>query len=409
VAAPTTGEPFSRSAATDVAIIGGGYTGLNAAIRLAGAGLDVTLLEAEHPGWGASGRNGGFCCLGGSIVPEAALARRFGADAPTQWETLQDQAVTHVDDLIRAQGIEVDRHSDGETVLAHSAKSWARLKKANDASARLIEASDLAEHGLGGDWFGAMTTPTGFALNPRKYHTGLWDLAARSGVRLFSHSPVTGLTNGNSWHLTTPKGVLRADQVVLATNGYSADDLPDWLRARYLPVQSSVIVTRPLTRQEQEDQGWWSDQMAYDTRQLLHYFRKLPDDRFLFGMRGGLTAKAREQKAISTRIRSDFARLFPAWAQIDITHEWSGLVCLMADLLPFVGPVPGHAGLFAAMGYHGNGVAMGSYAGDLLARHMLEKAPLPDMLCAPPGRFPLGRFRRHLLRPAYLMADLFDL
>ncbi|WP_347220921.1 NAD(P)/FAD-dependent oxidoreductase, partial [Mycolicibacterium poriferae] len=90
----------------------------------------------------------------------------------------------------------------------------------------------------------------------------------------------------------------------------------------------------------------------------LHYFRKLPDGRFLFGMRGGRTATPRARAAIARKIRRDFHAMFPAWHGVEITHDWSGLVCLMANLPPFAGPVPGHPGLFAGLGYHGNGVAM---------------------------------------------------
>jgi glycine/D-amino acid oxidase-like deaminating enzyme len=203
-----------------------------------------------------------------------------------------------------------------------------------------------------------------------------------------------------------------AKQVVLATNGYSSEDLPDWLRARYLPVQSSIIVTRPLSDTDLAAQGWTSDQMAYDSRKLLHYFRLLPERRFLFGMRGGLRATPTAQRAISTKIRADFHRLFPAWQGVEITHEWSGLVCLMPGLTPFVGPVPGHDGLFAGMGYHGNGAAMGSYSGALLGAIVAGETPdgpWPEAMRRPPNRFPLGRYRRALLAPAYWAAEAFDL
>ena len=223
---------------------------------------------------------------------------------------------------------------------------------------------------------------------------------------------MTGLRrDGARWRLTTPLGTVTADRVILATNGYSSEDLPPWLRARTLPVQSSVIVTRPLTQAEQQAAGWWSSQMAYDTRFLLHYFRLMPDGRFLFGMRGGLRATPRAQGRVMRRIRADFERMFPAWSQVEITHHWSGLVCLMRNLVPFVGAVPGHAGLFAALGFHGNGVAMGSYLGARLADAVLGRSPrgpVPAFIAAPPKRFPFGTSRRALLAPAYTAAALLD-
>ena len=234
---------------------------------------------------------------------------------------------------------------------------------------------------------------------------------SKPGRRCLPTARLTGLHRDGAWTLRVGAQRVRADSVVLATNGYSSEDLPDWLSGRYLPVQSSVIVTRALTEPEQQAQGWWSQQMAYDSRVLLHYFRLMPDGRFLFGMRGGLDASARARQAIRAQIRKDFARMFPAWADVEITHDWDGLVCLMRGLVPFVGQVPGHAGLYAAMGFHGNGVAMGSYAGAHVAALVTgrDAGPAPAFLRQPPARFPLGRFRRVLLRPAYMAASVLDL
>ncbi|MBS0125700.1 NAD(P)/FAD-dependent oxidoreductase [Thetidibacter halocola] len=418
--APLHWPALEGDAQADVAVIGGGFTGLSTALHLAQAGVSVALLEAEHPGWGASGRNGGFCCLGGAKASAGMLRRRFGDDGLREWRATEMAAIDTVQDLLEAYAIDVDRHSQGETLLAHSPRAWAAMQDGAAETAALYGViptltprEELRQQGLAGDWFGALTTPLGFALNPRKLHSGLAGAASAAGARLCAHSPVTGLhREGRGWRLDTPSGSVRADKVVLATNGYSSEDLPDWLRARYLPVQSSVIVTRPLTQAEQEAQGWTSAQMAYDSRTLLHYFRLMPNGRFLFGMRGGLRATPQAQEAISRRIRADFARMFPAWAGVEITHEWSGLVCLMAGLTPFVGAVPDHPGLFAGMGFHGNGVAMGCHAGRLLASLVQGRspdAPYPTAMRAVPRRFPLGRARRALLAPAYLLAGALDL
>ncbi len=401
----------------DVAIIGGGFTGLNAALGLAQSGLNTAVFEAMSPAWGASGRNGGFCCLGGSMLPQKHMRKRFGDAATDDWHKAQIASIHHVQSLLTDHSIDADTHSQGETCVAHSARAWramqseaAEIETHYGLSPTLIPKNDLAQSGLGGPWYGAMTTPLGFALNPQKYHNGLAQLAQGAGVQLFGQSPITALCPSDTgWTLTSGPHTITAKRIVLATNGYSSDDLPDWIGARYLPVQSSIILTRPLSRDEQQAAGWWSSQMVYDSRQLLHYFRLLPDGRFLFGMRGGLRATPAAQAKINRKIRRDFNKMFPAWAHIDITHEWSGLVSLMSDLVPFVGPVPDHPGLFAAMGYHGNGVAMSSYCGHLLAQHMINNQPLPKVLSRPPSRVPLGRYRRYLLAPAYAISELFDL
>jgi glycine/D-amino acid oxidase-like deaminating enzyme len=392
---------------------------LNAALVLAKAGVEATVIDAEQPGWGASGRNGGFCCLGGSKLSGGMMARRFGQDQRAEWHKTELAAVDHVDALLSDNQINADRHSDGETLLAHTPKAMQDILASRDdakstygVTPEIIAAEELRQRGLGGTFYGGITLPIGFALNPAKYHAGLAQSAQAVGVQLFGQSPALSIVRtGATWRVTTPTGTITADKVILATNGYSSEDIPDWLRARYLPVQSSIIVTRPITQSEQDRQGWTSLQMCYDSRILLHYFRLMPDGHFLFGMRGGLRATPNAEATLSRKIRADFHTLFPEWRDIDISHEWSGLLCLMRRLTPFAGAVPDHPGLFAAMGYHGNGVAMGSYLGARLAETMVGQrpsGPLPAFLSAPPARFPLGTLRRLLLAPAYSAATLFD-
>ncbi|ETX26950.1 NAD(P)/FAD-dependent oxidoreductase [Roseivivax isoporae] len=407
-------------ASAEVAVIGGGFTGLSAALHLAEAGSDVALLEAETPGFGASGRNGGFCCLGGSKASDAMLRKRFGPAGLAGWHDTEKAAIETVRGLIARHGIDADTHSRGETILAHTARAWQRLRQeaatagaAYGVAPELIPRAELGAHGLGGPFHGALTLPLGFALHPRKYHSGLARAADGAGARLHAQTPVTRIRRAEGrWRLETPRGSLTAERVIVATNGYSSEDVPDWLEARTMPVQSTIIVTRPLTDDEAAAQGLTSAQMAYDTRVLLHYFRRLPDGRFLFGMRGGLTARPGEQAAISARIRRHFHEMFPAWRGVEITHEWSGLVCLMANLTPYAGPVPDMQGVFAGLGYHGNGVGMSSHTGRILAalaRGRAPETPWPAVMRKTPKRFPLGAHRRMLLRPTYFLAGLADL
>jgi len=205
-------------------------------------------------------------------------------------------------------------------------------------------------------------------------------------------------------------GAIKASTVLICTNGYSSEDVPPWMAGRYMPAQSTVLVTRPLSEAELQAQGWTSDQMSYDTRHLLHYFRLMPDRRFLFGMRGGLRSSVQAEAAIRRKVRQDFRRMFPAWADVDVTHMWSGMVCLSRDLVPYVGPVPEQPGLFAGFAYHGNGVAMGTYCGRALARLVLGQEPgLPDPIARDPAPFPLGPWRRALLPPVYALMAFADL
>ena len=403
--------------ACDVAVIGGGFTGLSAALHLAEAGADVALFEAETPGFGASGRNGGFCCLGGAKASRNQLVRAFGTTGLAEWNATEKAAIATVDGLIDRFALRVDRHSNGETLLAHSPRAWDTLRRDADTTAaaygvtpRVTPRPELATAGLNGPFHGALTVPLGFALNPRKFLNGLARAAQDAGARLYSQSPVRGIGGADGvWRLRMVRGTVTARQIVLATNGYSSEDVPRWLRGRYLPVQSSVLVTRPLTEAEQQAQGWTSSQMAYDTRFLLHYFRKMPDNRFLFGMRGGLRATPRADARTLDQLHRDFRAMFPAWGNVAVTHRWQGLVCLMPGLTPFCGEVPGMPGVYAGMGFHGNGVAMGTHTGRLLADLVQGHGQsIPRVIRPVPRRMPLGRYRRALLWPAYTVAKWLD-
>lgn len=406
------------STRADVVIIGAGFTGLSAALHLVQAGMDVVVLEAETLGYGASGRNGGFCCLGGSKLSHSAIARQHGPEGAREWARTEVAAVDTVRGILDDHRINADVHSDGETLLAHNQRAFAGLQKhaieqktLYGVTPELAGKSDLAGLGIGGDFYGALTLPIGFALNPRKYHAGLAIAAQSAGARLFQNSPCDSIREENGhWICKTSQGQVQADKVLIATNGYSSEDVPDWLAGRTMPVQSSIILTHVLSDAEKQAQGWTSSQMCYDTRTMLHYFRMLPDGRFLFGMRGGLTATPREQAKISRKIRENLHRLFPAWSDVPITHEWSGLLCLTSKLAPYVGPVSGMTGMFAAFGYHGNGVAMGSHSGKLAADLIAGNSTgIPALMAKEPRRFPLGKNRRLLMRPAYLAAELLDL
>ena len=399
----------------DVAIVGAGFTGLNAALRLAENGVDVVVLDAQHIGWGASGRNGGFCCLGGGGAGDAHLDRKYGKQARLAFRHTEMRAVDHVSDLISRLNLDVDRHSKGETELAHRARDVRDFETAARAieenygvTPQLTSKNGLHAAGMNGPFHGALTIPVGFGLNPRKYLIGVAKAAQAAGVRMFGNTSVSRIDGTN---LHTKRNRICAQNVIVATNGYSSEHLPKWLAARYMPTQSNVLITRPITASEQANQGWTTSQMAYDTRHLLHYFRLMPDGRFLFGMRGGLRSSASAEANSRARVIRDFRRIFPEWSKVEVTHAWSGMVCVSRHLLPFAGPVPGHPGVFAALCYHGNGVAMGSFCGAKLADAILGQTndPLPDIIQRPLAKFPLGRARRLLLPGVYAGYALADL
>ncbi|MTI45502.1 glycine/D-amino acid oxidase-like deaminating enzyme [Roseibium hamelinense] len=408
-------------AAFDFAIVGAGFTGLSAAIALTGAGASVCILEAGRVGWGASGRNGGFCCLGGSKLSDRQMVRRYGLDQARAYFDYQCEAIEAVSNRLESYQIEADRHSHGEIYLAHRPSDFAGfaeearfLDDSYGIKARVLSPGDLRTEGIAGPEFhGGLHVPVGFALNPMKYVQGLARKARARGVRIYARSPATGIEPAldGAWSLKTPEGTVRAGKVILAGNAYAREDTPAWLKGRLFPVMSSILVTRPLTDAELSDQGWTSDLMASDTRTLLHYFRLLPDRRFLFGTRGGLFETQSSLSRMHAAARDDFDRMFPAWRGVETSHAWYGHVCLTRDLVPYVGPVPRMDGVFAAMAWHGSGIAMASLSGEKLAELALGRIgqdSLPQAITAPPRKFPLPALRGAYLQGAYWWYALQD-
>jgi glycine/D-amino acid oxidase-like deaminating enzyme len=418
-APPPEYAPLEGDLETEVAIIGGGYTGLSAAYHLAKEhGIKAVVLERAYPGWGASGRNGGFCCMGGSKLSWKKIISTYGLDQARAFHQVQAESTRLVGALLTAEKIDADRTGNGEIALAHRPSVLAEMATdrkfmANAFGAQhvLLDRDALVAQGFAGPHFhGGLANPIGFGLNPFKYVTGLAAAAAAQGARIAAHSPVTGWTRETYGHrLTTPKGSVRAAKVLIATNGYTPEDLHDDFGGRLLSALSSIVVTRPLTETELRAAGWHSTTPAYDLLNLLHYFRLLPDGRFLFGSRGGLSAEPGALERQSAAIQADFRRYYPAWREVEITHRWSGLVCLSADLLPHIGAWAEEPGIYFSVAYHGNGVALASWSGRNAARLIATgENAAPAMLQKAPPRFPLAFLRPLYLRAAYLKFGLDD-
>lgn len=406
-------SPLPDSRRCDVAIIGAGFTGLNAALGLVrDHGLDVCVVDAGYPGFGASGRNGGFCCIPAAKLELDEMTDRFGLDETRRFFRAQIDATEHVGQVLDTLDIEADVHSrGGELGLAHSADAFEELAEEADilrdlagVAPRIVPRAELRQIGADGPEFhGGLILPIGFGLNPMKYLRGLADSVADAGAAIHGQTEVRGLRLKDGAHtLVTPRGEITARHVIVATNGYTAETVPDWLGGRLLPVLSNILVTRPLTEDELDAQGWTTDFMCGDTRTLLHYFRLMPDRRFLFGGRAGVSAKGDDLDRHHGRLRADFDRMFPAWADVEDTHRWSGFVCLTRNLTPFVGRIPGFETAWAGLAFHGNGVATGSWSGARLAELVAgttAETDLPAVFRNPPARFPLP-----FLRPLYLHA-----
>jgi glycine/D-amino acid oxidase-like deaminating enzyme len=406
--------PLSQDFQCDIAIIGGGYTGLSAAIELAENGVDVCLLEAGAIGWGASGRNGGFACIGSHKLSYKTMISRYGLDATKDFHNAMRDSVDLVADNATRHNIDIWKQGSGEITLAHLPDRFEELRtdqefyrKIFGENNQLLSVGELKEQGMHGPHFhGGLQGPTGLGIHPLNYARGLACAAHKAGVKLFPRSKLIRWEQQEGKHvLYTEQGKLIAKQVIVATNGYTPEDISKRHAGRILPALSNIIVTRPLTDGELQEQGWTSSTMAYDSRQLLHYFRLLPNNRFLFGGRGGTDSSSASAAGYQQHIIQTFHHLFPAWGQAEITHFWRGHVCLSYDRVPYVGALDDKKTVWTALAYHGNGVAMGSWSGRALARMMLNKTAntkVPAVITRRLAKFPLPMFRPYYLKGAYL-------
>ena len=407
---------------TEVAVIGGGYTGLAAAYRLAGThGLDTVVLEANEIGWGASGRNGGFALITLGKVGLEERIRCWGIEAARRSITLGVEAIETVRELIAREHIACDPGKDGSLVVAHRASAVADVQERvrlyrevlGYPHVEFLDRARLDSDGYlrGPEAFGALHTRNAFGLHPLKYVRGLAAAALRRGATLCARSPVVAWRREGGEHvLVTPRGAVRAHTVVMATNGYTPEGLHPFFRGRVLPATSNIIVTRPLTEAEWHDVGMLTTRVYSDTRKLLFYWRRLPDDRLLFGGRAGVLDTPASLRRCRRRLEAHVAAKWPALRGVASEYFWSGKVCLSYDLMPHVNRADGDPSVAYALAYQGSGVAMSTYCGGLVADLVAGKdVPRETPLTAATlPRFPLPYLRSAYLAGAYVVYGVKD-
>ncbi|MCF4165182.1 FAD-binding oxidoreductase [Zavarzinia compransoris] len=409
--------PLKGTVQAEVAVIGAGVTGLNAALALARAGVSAVVVDAAPLGWGASGRNGGFCCLGSSKRSWQQIIRQFGLAEARRFFNLQAAAIDHVRDVIAEHAIACDKGPPGELIFAHHRHARARLEAEAEmmrdvfrVDALMMSRADLREFGLvTGENRPGLMVPHGFPLHPLKYLHGLARAVLAAGVPVHGESPVTAWTREGARHrLVTPGGEVLADRVAVATAGFTREDLSPAFAGRLLPVLSNIIVTKPIDRAARIAQGFTSRTMCADSRRLLHYFRLLPDGRLLFGARGGISAAPGAEPAMKARLEGDLARMFPAFAGVGVDYFWRGLTDITFDRLPHLGTVE-DGSVHYLLGFHGNGLAMGSLGGAMMGARLAGlPVDLPAAISRPLPRFPLSALRQTYLRAAYAAYGLGD-
>ncbi|MBE9476021.1 MAG: FAD-binding oxidoreductase [Proteobacteria bacterium] len=406
--------PLTDSHTCDVAVIGGGYTGLNAAMHLAKAGARVCVAEAGHFGWGASGRNGGFCANTSTKKSFSEIITAYGIEGAHDIVRAQEEAIEQVRSFCDAAGIPSDTpDKNAELAVAHTPYQLEQLRIESDEVNQLLglkttvmDKQELTAFGAKSPaFYGGMILPWGFGLHPLNYLHALADSTIDAGATLSPETAIQSVTRQNGHYILTAKNsIITAKKIIIATNGYTAETIPSWSKGRILPAVSSILVTRPITQSEQAAQGWTTHHMSYDTRTLLHYFRLLPDGRMMFGGRGATSGDLTKQHAFFPELRRQFDEIFPAWAKIETDYQWSGFIGLNRKKALFLGPIDTDQTAWASLAYHGSGVAMASWGGKAIAQLLLGQktlAQLPRLYTDPSHKFPFDFLRPQYLKLAY--------
>lgn len=401
---PADDGQVAGDSSVDVAIIGGGYTGLSAALALArDHGIKATVLEARSSAWGCSGRNGSFARISGGRVAWSSLIKTYGANVAKAYFDELRQGLDTVRSLIADGGIDCARQPEGVYKVATFGAHAAALRREEELynnvlgyAARYVDANGLRGVHEGPESHGALYLPDGFSLNPLELARGLHRMARDHGARIHTNSPVTDwISEGDTHRLVTPTGTIRAKRVIVATNGYTSSQLHARLTARVLPVHSQIIVTAPMS-DAQVEASLPSGKCMFDTRELLFYYRRLPDNRMLFGGRSAISGKDAAAPRHRQYLHDAMTQKFPALAGIDVAHWWGGWVAVTRNSLPFCYKVPGMGDVFTAGGYAGSGVSFSIHLGTKLAL-MAAGRPFEtgaSFLTREPERYPFAAFIR---------------
>jgi glycine/D-amino acid oxidase-like deaminating enzyme len=375
-AAPLAADGGERPPSTaDVAVVGAGYTGLAAALRLARGGRSVVVLEAAAPGEGASTRNGGITS-GNIKIPFSTLIDTYGLDLAVALYAEGKRARQALQELIDGERIACDYQACGRFTGANTPAHYGELAREADLlrkhvgiEAEMVTRAEQTRE-LGTDhYFGGEVRPDVGALHPALFHKGLLERAKAAGAVVVGRARVRAVVPvGRGFEVATAKGSVIVRDALIATNGYTGPATP-WFHRRVIPIRSQIIATEPL-RPDVMKRLMPKGRVLGDTGRLYNYYRPSPDGRrILFGGRAG--ADKVDPRLSGAHLYRNLVAVFPELAGVGITHSWSGYVAYTFDLLPHVGR---HDGVHYALGYCGSGVVWAPWLGDKAALRILGRA-----------------------------------
>lgn len=358
----------------DAAIIGGGYTGLSAALTLAKRGVSVVVLEAETMGWGASSRNGGMTLTGLKPAMQTVI-KKYGREMAKELFQCSLDSVDTVEMIIKEEAINCGFARTGHLLAANKPRHFNALKHEVEFMAKefnhkvhLVPPSELKSEIGSNIYHGALVDDVSAGLNPAQFVAGLTGAAQKAGAMLCARARVNKLRRGeNRFVIETERGTLSAESVFVATAGYTGNVVKK-LQRKIIPIGSFIIATERLSDEIARELSP-KNRMIFDYKHYLNYFR-LWDNRMIFGGRAAFfpeTSKTVERSA--EILRREMIQVYPQLKDVKVDYTWGGTLDFAFDQMTHVGELDG---VYYSLGYAGHGVAMGTYLGKTVAEAMLN-------------------------------------
>ncbi len=385
-----------ESERADVCVIGGGYTGLSAALNLAEQGMDVVLLEAEQIGFGASGRNGGLIGSG-QRKDVLELEKQFGYERARQLWDFGEAAKAEIRERVEKHSIDCDlQYGQIEGVHKKSYVGYAEelatalADRFDYRHSKVLNREEVREYVASDSFLEGYYDLQAMSLHPLNYALGLARAARDAGVRIFENSRVTSYTRSDPATVSTMTGQVEASFVVLACNGYLSK-LEPRVVGKIMPINNFMIATEPLG--ESRAMQLIKDRICvHDTRFVVNYFRTSGDHRMLFG--GGENYRPGFPPNIAKFVRRYMLKIFPQLEDARIDYAWGGTLAVTVNRLPHFGRL--EPNLFYAQGYSGHGVPIANLAGKIVAEAICGTASRFDVMASlPTYTFPGGTLLRY--------------